>query len=103
MPTARLQAPHQWPDGKARSSCDCVPPVCGIDRWSLPPVKWRVAEAIPQCKMMREARVNLAYVRSSKTGAMAAGAACTERILRLTVTALEGCHHAEPPQLSGGR
>ena len=47
-----------------------------------------VAEAIPQCKMMRQAKANPAWTNSSEINAMAAGTACTDVI------------HS---QLSGGR
>jgi hypothetical protein len=46
-----------------------------------------VEEAIPQCKMRPCGKVNGAYAKPSKINAIAAGKACTNRILRLTVTA----------------
>jgi hypothetical protein len=46
-----------------------------------------VEEAIPQCKMRQCGKVNGVYAKPSKINAIAAGKACTNRILRLTVTA----------------
>ena len=44
-------------------------------------------ERMWQCKAMPAGKVNDLYASQSRISAMAAGAACTNRILRLTVTA----------------
>ena len=57
-------------------------PISGMPSWAT-----IVEEAIPQCKMRRCGKVNGTYAKPSKINAIAAGKACTNRILRLTVTA----------------
>ena len=53
----------------------------------MPSLMGIVEEAIPQGKMRRGGKVNGFYAKPSKINAIAAGKACTNRILRLTVTA----------------
>jgi hypothetical protein len=57
-------------------------PISGMPSWAA-----IVEEAIPQCKIRGGWKGERNYAKPSKINAIAAGKACTSRILRLTVTA----------------